>query len=646
MRTSFPSQLSVLLLRVLLLLVTLRISAAEPPFLTNGLVAHYPFSGNANDQSGNNNNGTPYGPIKPTLCIDRFGFEDSAYDFTGAGSIKIPDNLVPKVPFTVSMWYWRTNRTGELNGLKVLAFFGAEGSLRDSILHCNSETFLGFYTTFNTSKYIEGSGWQSSYADGFLNQRLIGYWNHIAVRIDEGYDCSYFLNGKKIKTSKIITNVEQPQLGTTGLHAHIGAYQNTYQDSDKVLREASAFIGKIDDIRIYKRALSDNELTALYTYESGDRGARVATVAAQVVNGFVVGVSVTDGGYGYTNAPTVSFTGGGGSGAKAVAQIDQDGSVTNITVIEVGKNYSSPPTVLISDPPFPKAQAYATASIANGFVVGVSVLRGGWGYQTVPSVRLVGGGGTGAKATATIDGNGIVLGIRVIEVGTGYTSAPTVLIEPPDMPTPRQELIGFAQSLRFSGLDDSLTYDLQAEDGAEFVSTGFRFAPTKGVISMRVDNDRKHRVVPLPLPERAVVMPQIVNGFIVGATIVSGGSGYTTTPDVTISDASGSGASLSPSLSNGSIVGLTVTAAGKGYSANATIRIASPPVRSTYPESIPSLKIRVLNLLPNFNYQVQKGEALDGSGGSVEDFTALEPAREFYCDLTNRVELIRTIYVR
>jgi hypothetical protein len=48
--------------------------------LNDGLVAYYPFNGNANDKSGNGNHGTVHGA---TLTEDRFGNADSAYNFDG-----------------------------------------------------------------------------------------------------------------------------------------------------------------------------------------------------------------------------------------------------------------------------------------------------------------------------------------------------------------------------------------------------------------------------------------------------------------------------------------------------------------------------------------------------------------------------------
>ncbi|MCP3693720.1 MAG: BACON domain-containing protein, partial [Planctomycetaceae bacterium] len=57
--------------------------------LNDGLVAYYPFNGNANDESGNGNNGTVNGA---TLSTDRNGNAASAYDFDGFSIISVPDS--------------------------------------------------------------------------------------------------------------------------------------------------------------------------------------------------------------------------------------------------------------------------------------------------------------------------------------------------------------------------------------------------------------------------------------------------------------------------------------------------------------------------------------------------------------------------
>ena len=76
-----------------------------------------------------------------------------------------------------------------------------------------------------------------------------------------------------------------------------------------------------------------------------------ASASAQVVNGFVVGLTLTDGGFGYTSAPTVSIT-GGGFGAVAVAHV-ANGVVTGFTILSAGYGYTATPTVQISEPDAP-----------------------------------------------------------------------------------------------------------------------------------------------------------------------------------------------------------------------------------------------------------------------------------------------------
>jgi hypothetical protein len=74
----------------------------------------------------------------------------------------------------------------------------------------------------------------------------------------------------------------------------------------------------------------------------------------------VKAITVSVGGSGYTSAPTVSITGGGGSGATA------------------------------------------TATVSSGAVTTVTITAAGTGYTTAPTISFSGGGGSGATATATI----------------------------------------------------------------------------------------------------------------------------------------------------------------------------------------------------------------------------------------------------
>lgn len=75
----------------------------------------------------------------------------------------------------------------------------------------------------------------------------------------------------------------------------------------------------------------------------------------------------------------------------------------------------------------------------------------------------------------------------------------------------------------------------------------------------------------------ATAVPVIANGFIVGANILSAGSGYVAPPAVTVNDTTGSGATLTATISGGHVMELTVNNAGSGYLAGTTLTIAPPP---------------------------------------------------------------------
>ena len=85
-------------------------------------------------------------------------------------------------------------------------------------------------------------------------------------------------------------------------------------------------------------------------------------------------VTITEGGTGYTSAPTVTFSGGGGEGARAQAIIT-NGAVTSIVITEGGDNYTSAPTVTISESNTGGGtRATATAELSTNSVSANSVI--------------------------------------------------------------------------------------------------------------------------------------------------------------------------------------------------------------------------------------------------------------------------------
>ena len=79
---------------------------------TNGLISYWPFTGNANDASGNSHDGTVSGA---TLTTDRFGNANAAYSFNGTSDfISVPASTVfTQKPMSFSFWFKQTG-TGHL----------------------------------------------------------------------------------------------------------------------------------------------------------------------------------------------------------------------------------------------------------------------------------------------------------------------------------------------------------------------------------------------------------------------------------------------------------------------------------------------------------------------------------------------------
>jgi hypothetical protein len=86
-------------------------------------------------------------------------------------------------------------------------------------------------------------------------------------------------------------------------------------------------------------------------------------------------VTINNGGSGYTAEPTVTFNGGGGTGAIAQAVINEEGVVTNIIIIDGGDDYTSVPTIIISNPQISNGVlATATAVLSTNGIANKSLV--------------------------------------------------------------------------------------------------------------------------------------------------------------------------------------------------------------------------------------------------------------------------------
>lgn len=139
---------------------------------------------------------------------------------------------------------------------------------------------------------------------------------------------------------------------------------------------------------------------------------------------YLISVGLTGSGYDPENPPTVTISGGGGSGATARAHVSSLGAIDWIYLTAEGSGYTSQPSVSISSG---IATATAKLNLDTGVVYSVTVAAAGTGsgYTTAPTVAFSGGGGSGAQGVAQVSG-GKVVNVTVTHYGSGYTSAPAV----------------------------------------------------------------------------------------------------------------------------------------------------------------------------------------------------------------------------
>jgi len=204
---------------------------------SNGLVGWWPFNGNANDQSGNGNNGTVNGA---TLTTDRFGNSNSAYYFSSAGcGTRIDVNLnTISIQNGLTFSYWYSQSGSGCIAPRTFEF--GNGSLTSGFLQVQN------WNNFNSLSYITGNG-----QGVVLNSSAtpLNQWVNVIFTINNSIACLYY-NGVLVGSQAINggnINLQSPMC--------IGRMNHPAYDAHQ---------GKLDDIGIWNRALTPCEITDLY----------------------------------------------------------------------------------------------------------------------------------------------------------------------------------------------------------------------------------------------------------------------------------------------------------------------------------------------------------------------------------------------
>lgn len=213
------------------------------------LIAFYPFNGNANDESGHGNHGTVYGA---SLVKDRFGNEDSAYSFDGVNDYVDIGHPLVSGDFTISFWL---KSNGRQNRFAVPI---SQGNM----------SYRGFGFTFTKGSY-NGFHW-GTWKDKKVSDPHWGKsaWHTIDFNFpkDINTDLTWHHLTATHKDNTIAVYRDGTFQGTASkFPINYGSFKfNIGRASGNRDFNHRTFNGVIDDIRIYNRALSGEEIVGLY----------------------------------------------------------------------------------------------------------------------------------------------------------------------------------------------------------------------------------------------------------------------------------------------------------------------------------------------------------------------------------------------
>ena len=192
----------------------------------NGLVAYYPFNGNANDLSGNGNNGIFVGISN--LIADRYGNSNMAFQ-GGLSYITCPSTVFQfgrNDSFSISIWYTKSYN----NGGRLVSTENPEGNFRIS-----------------KNGNVDLSVQYGDYLDFSIND---DNWHNLIY--------TYFNRNEKVYIDGILTMTNYDN--TT----EIVNYNSPFTIGAKAAPAYDKWNGKLDDIGIWNRALTQEEITSLY----------------------------------------------------------------------------------------------------------------------------------------------------------------------------------------------------------------------------------------------------------------------------------------------------------------------------------------------------------------------------------------------
>ena len=329
------------------LCLTASVMAQVPSYVpSNGLVGWWPFNGNANDESGNGNNGTVNGA---TLTTDRFGVANKAYSFDGNDWITIANTISGQINNSVTISSW----------INVNSWFS---NTYFPVLSNTDQT-----STFGKfGCYLRNNGAWSHFGNqetGFGTSYILNTWYHIVFTIQNGI-FSFYVNGQLILSGP-------PCCTISGFGFNNNLPLLIGKDTPGITEYSN---GKIDDIGIWNRALNDCEIQDLYNSQINSVSGSISVSPQLATIGSSVLLSTSSqtqnvqwqsnpSNFGWQNVPSNANYSGGTSNSLTVSNVQLSNHNQPFRVIASAANCtdtSNVASILIADTCITNVTVYDT----------------------------------------------------------------------------------------------------------------------------------------------------------------------------------------------------------------------------------------------------------------------------------------------
>ncbi len=216
----------------------------------SGLVGYWPFNGNANDESGNLNHGTPNGNV---YVADRDGNNNSACSFDGVDDYVIVghSNSISSKIGTINYWV-NTTSSALMQTVKKSNFSNATGEQYSFAINASSVNNVDFSAKYNSSCAV-GTGWESTNTANAVNN---GNWNMITGLITSDSIILY-INGVRVAAQEVP-------------NANMDECSGALEFGRNWNLDPRYFNGAMDDIGIWNRVLSVCEIEEMYNSQLAD----------------------------------------------------------------------------------------------------------------------------------------------------------------------------------------------------------------------------------------------------------------------------------------------------------------------------------------------------------------------------------------